>query len=28
MLVTLSVYPADRFSYAMRLRYNPKTTKE
>jgi len=28
MLVTLSVYPADRFSYAMRLRYNPKPTKE
>ena len=28
VLVTLSVYPADRFSYAMRLRYNPQSTKE
>ena len=28
LLVTLSVYPADRFSYAMRLRYNPQSTKE
>jgi DNA-binding GntR family transcriptional regulator len=28
LLVTVSVYPADRFSYAMRLRYNPQSTKE
>ena len=28
LLVTVSVYPADRFSYAMRLRYNLQATKE
>ena len=28
LLVTVSVYPADRFSYAMRLRYTPQSTKE
>ena len=28
LLVTVSIYPADRFSYAMRLRYNTNSTKE
>lgn len=28
LLVTLSVYPSDRFSYAMRLRYNRQSKKE
>ena len=28
LLVTVSVYPSDRFSYAMRLRYTPQSTKE
>lgn len=28
LLVTLSLYPSDRFSYAMRLRYNQHSTKE
>lgn len=28
LLVTLSLYPSDRFSYAMRLRYNRQSMKE
>jgi DNA-binding GntR family transcriptional regulator len=28
LLVTLSTYPSDRFSYAMRLRYDRRSNKE